>query len=765
MKTFSLAEFAQILFEEAGDALFLFDPESEQIVEANRLAEQLSGLGRQDLLRHQVTSLFRAEVPGGMQRLRQAFRQTGPVHLQEGYFLRQQQQWIPVHLTVIRLHAESETLGLITARDLRGHHEIQARLQQKEIELNRLRASEAGYRRLFERNLAGVFRSTPAGRLLDCNDAFARILGYASRHDLLDHNALKLYAHPEDRPRLLDQLRDRGHLANYELCLSRNDGTPVWILENVSLLEDAGQPVLEGTIVDITERKRIEETLTASEAKYRTLIENLEQCIFLKDRSLRFVAANRPFCRAAGCPEAELIGKNDFDFFPAHLAEKYRADDLVVLTEGRRLDLEEQNQQAGKLRTVRVIKTPVKDERGAVVGVLGIFWDVTEQLSLEAQLRQAQKMEAIGQLAGGIAHDFNNLLTVMLGNVSFALDRLGPGNASHELLHNAQLAGLRAADLTQRLLGFSRRTMLRPQPLNLNQAVEETVRFLRRTLDPRLQLDLRLADDLGLVLADPGQINQVLMNLALNARDAMPQGGQLIFETTHFTPDADYRRLNLEARPGEFVRLSVRDTGTGMSAEIRQRIFEPFFTTKETGKGTGLGLAMVFGIIEQHQGWITCDSSPGQGTRFDLFLPRLLQAPIPAPLYAAPVLVTGQGTILLVDDEPLVRNLGKRILESCGYTVRAAEDGAQALEVYREQKDHIDLIILDGTMPQLSGRDTLLRLRELNPRVRVLFSSGYAAEHHQLADIPQVVAYLNKPYRMDELAAKVRDILEKTRAN
>jgi CheY-like chemotaxis protein len=292
------------------------------------------------------------------------------------------------------------------------------------------------------------------------------------------------------------------------------------------------------------------------------------------------------------------------------------------------------------------------------------------------------------------------------------------------------------------------------------------VRILRRTIDPRIRVEVRLRPDLWTVKADSAQVNQVLMNLCLNARDAMTEGGRLLLETDHFAPDEEYLRLHLEARPGEYVRLRVRDTGYGIPPEIKPRIFEPFFTTKETGQGTGLGLAMVFGIVKQHRGWIDCESVVHEGTTFDIYLPR--SAPqeagarraIPVAPRAAPA---GKETILLVDDEPMIRQLGTTILERHGYEVLLASDGLEALEVYQRHRGQIDLVILDLTMPRLSGRDTCKRLVEMDPAVRVLFSSGYSAEHVGTADFSQVLGFLNKPYRAEELTDKLRASLDQAR--
>jgi PAS domain S-box-containing protein len=541
------------------------------------------------------------------------------------------------------------------------------------------------------------------------------------------------------------------------------DATERWLSSTkVPIIEKDGQiSGIVGISRDITEQKRQEEALRASEAKYRTLIENLEQNIFLKDEHLRFVAVNRVFCRQVGLPEAEIIGKSDFDFYPAHLAEKYRADDRLVLAEGNRLELEEQNLSDGQVRTVRVIKTPVKDDQGKVAGVLGIFWDVTEQRALEAQLRHAQKMEAVGQLAGGVAHDFNNLLTVILGNVSLARATLAIGDPNEELLSLTERAALRAAELTSKLLGFSRRTTLRLESTNLVSAFEETLALLRRTFDPRINLVTHLSPEPWQVRADLGQINQVLMNVCLNARDAMSEGGRLSLELENvsFTPEA--ARLHLDARAGEFVRLRIRDTGEGISPEVLPHIFEPFYTTKGPGRGTGLGLAMVFGIVKQHQGWIECASQRGVGTCFDIYLPRYAAAPesqVDRPSFIAPR--PGTETILLVDDEAMIRNLGRTTLERYGYHVLLAKDGVEALDVFRSHQHQVNLVVLDLTMPRMSGQDVARKLFEIHPSIRVLFASGYSAEDARGPESERVLGFIGKPFRPDDLARQVRAALD-----
>jgi phosphatidylserine decarboxylase precursor-related protein len=624
--------------------------------------------------------------------------------------------------------------------------------------------SEERYRLLFERNFAGVFRTRLDGQFLDCNQSFVHMLGYASRADILQRNSRELYVDPHDRTVILAWLHDRGQglLTNFEVRLRRADGAAIWVLGNVSLLHEAsGAASLEGTLINITARKEAEEALRASEARYRALVDNLDQAVFLKDRELRFLAANANFCRQLGCSESFLHGKTDFDLFPRERAEQQHQADLVVLNEGRATSVQEQVTVADQQRTIRTSRTPVRDAAGAVVAVLSVGWDVTDQLALEAQLRHVQKMDAVGQLAGGMAHDFNNLLTVILGNLSLLLEQAPLAEAAGEPLRSAEQATLRAAELTRTLLGFARRTPLQTIPLPLAAAVDEMLRLVRPVLAANIALEVEMPADLWPVEADPGQVNQVLMNLSLNARDAMPDGGRLLFQAANFVPDAEYLRAHVEALPGEYVRLRVADTGVGMLPEIRQRLFEPFFTTKPKGQGTGLGLAMVFGIVKQHRGWIECRSEPGHGTTFDLFLPRSRQEERAAPAPPGQANARrGEETILVVDDDNLIRQLAKNTLTAAGYRVLVAPDGETALQIYRVLRTGIALIVLDGMMPRRSGRETLEALAQLDPQVRVCFSTGFCAEQEAVRAFPQIRGYLPKPYRAEALTQKVREILD-----
>jgi two-component system, cell cycle sensor histidine kinase and response regulator CckA len=389
---------------------------------------------------------------------------------------------------------------------------------------------------------------------------------------------------------------------------------------------------------------------------------------------------------------------------------------------------------------------------------------VTERRALENQLRQSQKMEAIGRLAGGIAHDFNNLLMVISGYSEFLLERLGPEQPmlrgpAQEIASAAQ----RATSLTRQLLAFSRKQMLAPKVIDLNEVVTENLKMLTRLIGEDIDLVMIPSGDIGAVKADPGQIEQVIMNLAVNARDAMPQGGKLTIETANVTLDESYARLHAPVMPGEYVMLAISDTGSGMDSETQSQIFEPFFTTKGT-KGTGLGLSTVYGIVKQSGGYIWVYSEPGKGTTFKIYLPRITEvgeAPVVQPAIAAVKREDGMETILLVEDEENLRRLARQYLETQGYKVLAAADGAAAVQICTAHQGPIHLLLTDVIMPGMNGRELAQRITSLRPKIKVLYMSGYtenAIGHNGMLDAG--INLLQKPFTLLALKAKVREVLD-----
>jgi PAS domain S-box-containing protein len=400
-------------------------------------------------------------------------------------------------------------------------------------------------------------------------------------------------------------------------------------------------------------------------------------------------------------------------------------------------------------------------EDGHLVRVWGTQRDVTEQRHLEEQFRQSQKMEAVGQLAGGIAHDFNNLLTAILGNTQLLLRDLPPGDAKRSDVEEIRKASERAASLTRQLLAYSRRQMLQPEVLDLNVVVAEMDRMLRRLIGEHIALVTVLAPDLGRVRADPNQIEQVIVNLAVNARDAMPDGGKLTIETANITLDESFAQGHLGSVPGAYALLAVTDTGTGMDASVRAHLFEPFFTTKEVGKGTGLGLATVYGIVKQSGGYVSVYSEPGHGSSFKIYLPRIDATAdiVTGPQKDGPT--RGTETVLVVEDEPAVLSLSQRALEAQGYLVLAAADPPAALRVVERHGGTIHLLLTDVVMPAMSGRELAERLVARRPGIRVLYMSGYPGDAVvQHGALPSGSAFLQKPFSPDGLARKVRDVLD-----
>jgi PAS domain S-box-containing protein len=526
-------------------------------------------------------------------------------------------------------NAEKEMLTFVS-------QQIAVALERKRAQ-DAIRESEERYRLLFERNMAGVYRTTLAGRILECNEALARIFGYGSREELLGRDIRILYPSEEEWQGFREALLQFRNLTNYELQGTRKDGTPVWTLENAALLADeaAGEVIVEGTATDITERKLLEE-----------------------------------------------------------------------------------------------------------------------------QLRQSQKMEAIGQLAGGIAHDFNNLLTTVIGYSDMALRQLGERDPVRAEIQEIQRAGEKAANLTHQLLAFSRKQVFASKLVDVNALITDAVPMLSRLVGGHIRLITHLDPALGNVRADPGQLEQVLLNLVVNARDAMPDGGTLTVRSQNADVDAASSRQHFGIAPGHYSVFTVADTGVGMDVDTQKRVFEPFFTTKDRPRGVGLGLATVYGIVSQSGGQVFLSSEPGRGAVFSVYLPRegaprALAEPPPELLHPS------SETILLVEDEDAVRNLTRRLLENGGYTVLQASDAESAMEVADSHPGRLDMLLTDVVMPGLSGPELARRLLTSRPRLRVLYVSGYPDEAMASQGLLEPDAsFLQKPFTPETLARRVREILD-----
>ncbi len=506
------------------------------------------------------------------------------------------------------------------------------------------------------------------------------------------------------------------------------------------------------------ERKRAEESLRAREAHYRTILENIADGVLITDRQGRYLDVNPRACEVTGYPREELLRLDTTD---TYLPEE-RAGVSPRLADIARSG--SASYERSLLRKDGAVITVEVNARALPGGsLLATLRDVTDRKRLEEQLRQAQKMEAVGRLAGGVAHDFNNVLTAIFGYADLLTEEFPAGSLARQDIEEIRKAATRAAALTRQLLAFSRQQVLAPVVLSVNDLVDDVDKMLRRLVGEDVELRLTLASDAGNVRADSGQLQQVIMNLVVNARDAMPTGGKLLIETAHAELTEQYAELRPAVIPGRYVMLAVSDTGVGMDAQTKARIFEPFFTTKEKGKGTGLGLSTVYGIVKQSGGYVWVYSEPGHGTTFKLYLPRV---DAPAEPQAPPreaATVTGTETILLAEDDEILRPLTKGLLAKLGYTVLEAESADQALAVAGARQGPIHLLLADVVMPGASGRELARRLAQSRPETRVLYVSGYtddAIVHHGMLE--PGLNFLQKPFTPAALARKVREVLDAT---
>lgn len=524
------------------------------------------------------------------------------------------------------------------------------------------------------------------------------------------------------------------------------------------------QIVHMGIGTDITWRKQVEDALRSNEENLRITLDSIGDAVIATDSYGRIMRMNPAAEELTGWPAEQAIGQEIAKVF--EVTSESQADTgknmlNKVIEDGRTIHIEQDSILIAKDGTQKRISdscAPIRNASGELVGMVLVFRDVTLQIKLEEQLRQSQKMESIGKLAGGVAHDFNNMLTGIMGTAELA--RMDIGESNPELVKQIDLiisTAEQAASLTSKLLDFARKGKMVSAPYNIHDCINDVITILQRSIDRRITIETRLTAQLSTVLADPSQIQNAVLNLAINARDAMPQGGTLLLKTenTHLDPSFCHASP-FDLTPGPYILITVSDTGIGMSPETLKQIFEPFFTTKELGKGTGLGLPAVYGTIKAHHGAITVYSELNVGTVFRIYLPVCLSEQAPAPAVPIEEIEQGTGTVLVVDDEEVVRLTATHILEGLGYDVIVAEDGLQGLELYRQQSDSIDLILLDMVMPRMSGQEAAREIRKINPNARILMTSGYTRDRVISQTKEEGIhGFVKKPYRKAELGKAI----------
>jgi PAS domain S-box-containing protein len=593
------------------------------------------------------------------------------------------------------------------------------------------------------------------GRISSWNKGAERIYGYTAAEAIGQPITILAEAgHPEEVSRFVERLKRGEAIESLETVRYRKGGQPIDVSLTVWPVRDPGGRVVATAAVarDITARKEAEERF------YKAFHLNPEPITLARLNDGRYLDVNESFLRITGYKREEVIGRTSLEIKFWEKPEDRARFTEVLGKQGSVRDLEVAFRTKSGERRIALDSADVIEVNGQTC-VIAILKDITDRKSLESQLRQLQKMEAIGQLSGGVAHDFNNLLSVILGYSEMLETGLEKNPKLRKTAQEITKAGQRAASLTRQLLAFSRQQVLEPKVLNLNAVVSDTKKMLRRLIGEHIAITSNLAPDLGPVVADRVQMEQVIMNLAVNARDAMPNGGKLTIETRNVDLDEEYAVHHPPTAPGQYVELVMADTGAGMDAQTLSHIFEPFFTTKEVGKGTGLGLATVYGVVKQSGGYIWVYSEPGLGTTFKVYLPRVTKgiAQNDAGGRAMPT-AHGTETILLVEDEESLRTLTRTMLEQSGYTVLEAGGGLEAVEVARNRRGPIDLLLTDIVMPGINGREVARNLTMARPGLKVLFMSGYSGFASRGHDA-QEDALLSKPFTRDDLLAKIHDAL------
>ncbi|MFH0823554.1 MAG: PAS domain S-box protein [Pseudomonadota bacterium] len=742
------------LYENAPDMFASVDPTTGRVIQCNRTLSRVTGYSKEEIMSRPIFEMYH---PEGLESAKKAFRdffKTGEVHNAELQLRCKDGSKLYVILNASSVRDE-------TGKILYSRSGLRDITDRKNAELA-LQESERKYRAVFNIASVGIDMVGRDGRFLEVNSTLCRFLGY-SPEELRLLTILDV-TYPEDAGKSLEMhtAMVQGEMEGYRLekRYLRKDGAVLWADTAVSAIRDAEgrHATTVGVIRDITQHKKSEEV----RMRLAAAVEQAAETVQITDRNGIITYVNPAFEKTTGYSRQDVVGKKPSILKSGRHGEDFYKRMWETIAGGEIWTGHLINKtKDGTLFEEDASISPVRDDSGEIVNYVAVKRDVTREVSLQRQLFQAQKMEAIGTLAGGVAHDFNNILQVALGYSELILSDDEFPDHFRDDVRKIHESARRGAELVERLLTFGRKAEFKPRPLNLNHRIIELRKMLERTLPKMIDIQLRLSDNPAAINADPIQIDQILMNLAVNARDAMPDGGILVFETSNFTPDEEYTGSHMEIEPGPHVMLTVTDTGSGMDKDTLEHIFEPFYTTKAVGRGPGLGLAMVHGIVMQHRGHIGCYSEPGEGTAFRICFPALVSEEKGEETIAVKMPRGGSETILLVDDDEVVRSLGSRVLTKAGYTVLTASSGKQALEVYKRLGEGIALVLLDLIMPEMGGRECLKDLLGMNPSVRVVIASGYSPDGPAGDAVSGgAKGYVNKPYDLRKLLDVVRSVLD-----
>jgi two-component system, cell cycle sensor histidine kinase and response regulator CckA len=747
------------LFETAQDGILILDAETGTIEVVNPFLVEMLGYSHEEVLGKKLWEIgFFKDIAAS----RSAFKE-----LQEKEYIRYEDlpletkkgRCMEVEFVSNVYRVDGKKVIQCNVRDLTGRKVSTA-----------LRESEEKYLQVVE-NSAEAILVVQDGVIKFLNHNTVELMGYSKEELML--RPFVDFIHPEDREMVLERhlrrIREEAIPRVYSFRVVDKDGDTKWVEINVALISWESKLATLNFLTNITDRKQAETSLQESKERYRELFDGAPVGYFEFDIEGRITSVNRTELEMLGYTAEEMIGQPVWNFnVEGALARGQILGKLTgTLPPARNLE-GNYRKKDGTALPVLIEDRLLRDAEGRIVGIRSTIQDITdrkqaEKENLEEQFRQSQKMEAIGSFAGGIAHDFNNLLTIIKGFNQLSFIELKEDDPLRGNLDEVRKATDRAADLIRQLLTFSRHQVLEVQSLDLNNAFRNLEKMLRRVIGEDVELVTVLAEDLGRVKTNPGQVEQVIMNLAVNARDAMPSGGKLIIETANVELDEAYIRKHVAVTPGHYVMLAVSDTGVGMTKEVKDRVFEPFFTTKEKGRGTGLGLSTVYGIVKQSGGNIWIYSELGRGTTFKIYFPRVndpLEEVEEKVMRQA--LPRGRETILVVEDEEVVRRLAVEILMGQGYRVLEASNGVDTLNICKGQTGPIDLILTDVVMPQMGGRQLVEQLRRQYRDLKVLYMSGYTDKFIDDRGVLDVgVNYIQKPFAIEGLAKKVREVLDK----
>ncbi|MEO5354476.1 MAG: PAS domain S-box protein [Magnetococcus sp. XQGC-1] len=770
------------LFESAPDAIFLADPATGVLLDANAAACRLLGKPLEQLKGLHQTELH---PPASDAYAREVFQeQTG----KPGGFigkpfeinvLRSDGQLIPVEITASMHRFCGNHLLQGVFRDITERKRAEKALRhEQELSFDLIRSHPAGlYRvRIFPSHQwqEGAWESSAqapyAVEML--NDRFLEILGVTKEEYTANPGILNDLIHPEDRAsftRAHEDAMTRPTMFNWDGRIETNGQTRWVYFESLPRMQENGDVVWTGFVQDITERRRAEEELQAKELFLRMIYEKTQAAIFVVDITangdFRYVSWNHTGEVITGITSEQAKGRTPEDIFGPIEGERIRANYVICVKEGSHA-YEESFHSGTGTRWSQTTLTLIEDNNGRPQQILGVTANITklkqaemEREKLQTQLAQAQKMESVGRLAGGIAHDFNNMLGIILFHTELVQDEIGTNEPLSTSMEQIKEAARRSVSLTRQLLTFSRQQVVTPEVIDLNMRVEGMFKMLKRLIGEHIDMVWLPGSNLGSVKIDPSQIDQLLANLCVNARDAITGTGRVTIETNHVTFSAEESAQHADFTPGDFVQLTVSDNGCGMNAETLARIFEPFFTTKEVGRGTGLGLATVYGIVRQNGGFIRVHSEPGRGTIFKIHLPRQ-SALATHQAEPTPTLAQGGNTLLLVEDEPGVLQTLTMILQRMGYKVLGAGTPGEAIRLAQLHSVDIDLLITDVVMPEMNGHELSARLLSICPKLKRLFMSGYTADLiNQQGGVDPHIQFIQKPFTISDLEAKIRNAI------